>query len=134
MLSNPPLQRTNGSVASLPLPFAAERQYRWTDMLRVSLLAMALLGFGCAHAESSKTPTLRCGERRVALRVAHDLASETERSDRVKLRLDESRVVDEPHEWKLVTIIDDGAVPRDAYLVVRKLDCAVDWLLRPHLL
>ena len=27
-LPNPPLQRTNGSVASLPLPFAAERQYR----------------------------------------------------------------------------------------------------------
>jgi hypothetical protein len=27
---NKPLQRTNGSVASLPLPFAAERQYRWT--------------------------------------------------------------------------------------------------------
>jgi hypothetical protein len=26
--SNRPLQRTNGSVASLPLPFAAERQYR----------------------------------------------------------------------------------------------------------
>src|SRR5262245_30742968 len=27
---NPPLQRTHGSVATLPLPFAAERQYRST--------------------------------------------------------------------------------------------------------
>jgi hypothetical protein len=37
MPSNLPLQRTNGSVAALPLPPAAERQYRWTDM-RVSEL------------------------------------------------------------------------------------------------
>jgi hypothetical protein len=32
-LPTPPLQRTNGSVASLPLPFAAERQYRKPDFM-----------------------------------------------------------------------------------------------------
>jgi hypothetical protein len=31
VLANPALQRPNASVAALPLAFAAERQYRWTD-------------------------------------------------------------------------------------------------------
>jgi hypothetical protein len=35
---NPALQRTNASVAPLPLAFAAERQYRWADK------AMKLIG------------------------------------------------------------------------------------------
>jgi len=29
--ANPPLQRMNRSVPALPLPFAAERQYRWAN-------------------------------------------------------------------------------------------------------
>jgi len=36
VLPNWALQRTNASVASLPLAFAAERQYRWADKSELS--------------------------------------------------------------------------------------------------
>ena len=45
MLPNRALQRTNASVAALPLASAAERPYRWTDMKRFwHGIAIALLG------------------------------------------------------------------------------------------
>src|SRR5215471_1399561 len=40
---NPPLQRPNGSVAPLPLPFAAEREYRY-PAIGVPLFRTASLG------------------------------------------------------------------------------------------
>jgi hypothetical protein len=50
---NPPLQRTNGSPALLPLPRAAERLYRYADMkaLVISSLVVAA-AFGGAQARS----------------------------------------------------------------------------------
>jgi hypothetical protein len=47
--SNRPLQRTGASVAALPLAYAAERQYRWTDEMkrfryRTGVLGAMLLG------------------------------------------------------------------------------------------
>jgi len=68
--SNPPLQRSNGPVASLPFPFAAERQYRWTDM--EPDIANVALGFAMEfgknwlqpiHARlAAKFPTLTAPE------------------------------------------------------------------------
>src|SRR5262245_53069218 len=50
-LPHPPLQRPDASVAALPLAPAAERLYRWTDLVRnwqrLGACALAFLG-ACA--------------------------------------------------------------------------------------
>ena len=103
---------------------------RGTDNVRAVALAAALTGLGCAHnAPDPPTPLWRCGDERIALRVAQDFAAQTEQSDGVKLRLDESRVTNEASQWKIWTHVGEGRGPKDAYLVVRKVDCAADWAL-----
>src|SRR5689334_9266503 len=48
-------RRTNGSVAALPLPFAAERRYRWAD----EELKMSIKVFGscCSELKEAMTAT-----------------------------------------------------------------------------
>lgn len=99
--------------------------------MRVAAIAIALVDFGCAHhATGQPTPLPRCADERIALRVAHEFALQTEQSDGVKLWLDESRVTNEASQWRVWTHVGDDRVPRDAYLVIRKVDCAADWALR----
>jgi hypothetical protein len=45
----------------------------------------------------------------------------------VKLRVDESRTVDEPEQWKFWTKVGNGGFYDNAWLIVRKRDCATDW-------
>src|SRR5262249_6827956 len=51
---NPPLQRTNASVATLPLAFAAERPYRWADEEHGMSRRLDLIQFGSLGSEHFK--------------------------------------------------------------------------------
>lgn len=93
---------------------------------------------GCARTQPvmpAHTPPVvaaTCADRSVALRVAHDFAVQTEQSDRVKLRLDETRVFDRPDRWKVWALVGRGRptfIGEEAYLVVRKSDCRTNWEL-----
>jgi hypothetical protein len=73
-----------------------------------------------------------CADRSAAIRVARDFAAQTERSDRVKLRLDETRVANRPDRWEVWTLVGEGRttfVGEEVNLVVRKSDCGTDWEL-----
>jgi hypothetical protein len=62
-----------------------------------------------------------------ALDAGRRFASQTERSEGVKLRLDEARVFDDRGQWKIWTKVGRGGFWDNAWLVVRKGDCGTDW-------
>jgi hypothetical protein len=71
-----------------------------------------------------------CVDRSAALRVAHDFAEQTEHSDRVKVCLDRTRVIDRRDRWEVWTLVGQGRptfIGEEAYLVVRKSDCGTNW-------
>jgi len=92
--------------------------------MRGTLIALGL-AVGCAHAQS--VVVAKCEDKTVALRVARDFAAQTEQSDGVKLRLDETRLSDRPDQWHVRTQVGKGGFGQEADLVVRKSDCAADW-------
>jgi len=73
------------------LAFAAERQGGWTDV-RTSIVLVALSVVTCAHSPGRPEPAPKCRDKIAALDAGHHFASQSERSDRVKLRLDETRL------------------------------------------
>jgi hypothetical protein len=72
LLANPALQRTNASVAALPLAFAAERQYRSTDKMggevvlafrvRMNRRILATAGLPGAHVLTAIVTSVVRGE------------------------------------------------------------------------
>ena len=91
------------------------------------MLVMALAALACAHSGSRPEPPPACGDKRAALRAGGRFASETERSEGVKLRVDESRVVDDSEQWKIWTKVGKAGFWDNAWLIVRKRDCSTDW-------
>ncbi len=66
----------------------------------------------------------RCAEKQSALDAASAFARQTEQSEGVRLRLDKSLVGNEPDIWRIRTFVAGNL---DAWLIVRKVDCAADW-------
>lgn len=91
------------------------------------VVVLMIGGMVCAHAGRGPSAQLKCENREVALQVARGAAEQTQQSDGVTLRPDAGRIVDQPDKWKVWTIVGKGGVPGDAYLIVRKSDCATDW-------
>jgi hypothetical protein len=98
------------------------------------VLIVAGLAVGCARTQPSvarPVAAVQCEDRARALHAAHEFAAQTEQSDGVTLRLDETRVSNESDRWKIWTLVGKGRpfVGEEASLVVRKSDCAADWQL-----
>ena len=90
------------------------------------LLTIAFLVSGCAHVQPVAVG--KCADRRVALEVAHQFASQTDQSEHLGLQLDEARVADEPDRWTFRTVVGQRRfLGGEATLVVRKGDCGTDW-------
>jgi hypothetical protein len=89
---------------------------------------MVFAGWGCAHADSRQPVPSKCTEKQAALRIARDFARQTEQADGVTVLLREERTIEEPDAWKLWTEVSKrGVAADDAYLLVRKANCAADW-------
>jgi hypothetical protein len=98
--------------------------------MRCAVGLAVIAELGCAHTSPRPpAPVAKCADEQAALVVARDFATRTAQSDGVKVRLDESRVTNEAGQWKIWTLVGEGRVPKDAYLVIRKADCAPDWAL-----
>jgi hypothetical protein len=103
-----------------------------------AVVLMLCLVFGCARTQTvvpayvPLAATVVCGDKAAALRVARDVAAQTEQSDGVKVRIDERRAIDQPDRWKVWALVGEGRpcfVGEEAYLIVRKRDCGTDWEL-----
>jgi hypothetical protein len=113
------------------------RERHWSSVLgglvKSSVRTAALMiSVACAARPHSTNPTVasaQCADKQAAIRTAHSFASQTEQDDRVKLRVDESRTVEKPGEWRVWTFVESTWPWGDAYLVVHKADCKAEWAL-----